>query len=118
MDSTVLKNQFLVSKWTAIMTECRESGIPVKDWLVQNNVSRDQYYYWKRRLKNLCLESIPTDFVELSCPVPAPQVPAKIASNETSPAASILFGTAMVNIYESATADFITKLFEAASHVK
>lgn len=118
MDSTVLKNQFLVSKWTAIMSECRESGLPIKEWLVQNNVSRDQYYYWKRRLKNLCLESIPTDFVELPCQVPVPQFSAKVVSNEPVPAASILFNSATVNIYESASADFIAKLFEAASHVK
>ena len=118
MDSTVFKNQFLVSKWTAIMSECRESGLPVKDWLVQNNISRDQYYYWKRRLKNLCLESIPTDFVEIPCPVSAVPVSTKITTKEPNPVASIQFGTAAVNIYESASVDFITKLFEAASHVK
>ena len=28
----------------------------VSEWLKQNNVSKDQYYYWQRKLKDACLE--------------------------------------------------------------
>ncbi len=112
MDSTVLKNQLLVSKWTAIISECRNSGIPVKDWLVQNQVSRDQYYYWNRRLKNLCLESIQPAFVELPVPVET------TCARETDKVASVQIGKASIDIFESASAEFLRKLFEAASYVK
>jgi Tfp pilus assembly pilus retraction ATPase PilT len=31
--------------WTAIIQECRNSGMKTKDWLAENNISKDQYYY-------------------------------------------------------------------------
>ena len=40
----------------------------VSEWLKQNNVSKDQYYYWQRKLKDACLESLQKEqvsFVEL-----------------------------------------------------
>ena len=32
--------------WTAIVQECRDSGMKTEDWLAENNISKDQYYYW------------------------------------------------------------------------
>lgn len=113
MDSTLVKNQLQVSKWSAIISECRNSGMQVKDWLVQNNVSRDQYYYWNRRIKNMCLSNISTDFVELSCPDPVPDTYVS-----SSMSATVRIGKASVDIYETASADFMNKLFEALSNVK
>ena len=113
MDSTVLKNQLLVSKWTALISECRNSGMPVKDWLAQNQVSKDQYYYWNHKLKNLCLDSIQPAFVEL----PAPVIEKK-CYDAASKVASIQVGTTSIDIFETASADFLCKLFEAAAHVK
>ena len=40
----------------------------VSEWLNQNNISKDQYYYWQRKLKDACLESLQKEqvsFVEL-----------------------------------------------------
>ena len=112
MDSTVLKNQLLISKWTAIISECRNSGMQVKDWLDQNQVSRDQYYYWNKKLKNLCLESIQPAFVELPVPVET------TSTNRTDKVATVKVGKASIDIFESASAEFLRKLLEAASNVK
>ena len=37
--------------WTAIIQECRNSGMKTKDWLAENNISKDQYYYWFKQLR-------------------------------------------------------------------
>lgn len=40
-----------LANWTAIVRECKNSGMKTKDWLVENNLSKDQYYYWFRQLR-------------------------------------------------------------------
>ena len=37
--------------WTAIIQECRNNGMKTKDWLAENNISKDQYYYWFKQLR-------------------------------------------------------------------
>ena len=37
--------------WTAIVQECRDSGMKTEDWLAENNISKDQYYYWFKQLR-------------------------------------------------------------------
>ena len=34
--------------WVAIIQECRNSGMKIKDWLAESNISKDQYYYLYR----------------------------------------------------------------------
>ena len=44
--------------WTAIIQECRNSGMKTKDWLAENNISKDQYYYWSKQLRlAACMQS-------------------------------------------------------------
>ena len=40
-----------LATWTAIIQECRNSGMKTKDWLAENNISKDQYYYWFKPLR-------------------------------------------------------------------
>ena len=43
---------------TAIIQECRNSGMKTKDWLAENNISKDQYYYWFKQLRlAACMQS-------------------------------------------------------------
>lgn len=63
-----MENQHNLTKWAAIIKECRSSGMKILEWLELNNVSRDQYYYWQRKLKETCLDTLEkqqTTFVEL-----------------------------------------------------
>lgn len=63
-----METQHNLTKWAAIIKECRLSGMKILEWLEINNVSRDQYYYWQRKLKENCLDTLEkqqTTFVEL-----------------------------------------------------
>lgn len=47
-----------LATWTAIIQECRNSGMKTKDWLAENNISKDQYYYWFKQLRlAACMQS-------------------------------------------------------------
>ena len=44
--------------WTTIIQECRNSGMKTKGWLAENNISKDQYYYWfKQQRLAVCMQS-------------------------------------------------------------
>lgn len=40
-----------LATWTAIIQKCRNSGMKTKYWLAENNISKDQYYYWFKQLR-------------------------------------------------------------------
>ena len=40
-----------LATWTAIIQVCRNSGMKTKDWLAENNILNDQYYYWFKQLR-------------------------------------------------------------------
>lgn len=55
MDTRKVKHQYLLSKWTPIVQECRTSGMTVKAWCLENNVNEKQFFYWQRRVREeLC----------------------------------------------------------------
>jgi hypothetical protein len=46
-----LTDKYRLDQWSAIIQECIKSGKPVNEWCTENNVSRDRYYYWLRKVK-------------------------------------------------------------------
>lgn len=41
-----------LANWIAVVRECKNSGMKTKYWLAENNILKDQYYYWFRQLRN------------------------------------------------------------------
>lgn len=37
-------------QWKQIIETCEESGLPVKRWCKENQISSPSYYYWKKRI--------------------------------------------------------------------
>ncbi|MGB7605000.1 MAG: hypothetical protein WBL93_05930 [Lutisporaceae bacterium] len=50
-DAKKLTNQYRLEQWATIIQECVSSGKLVNDWCAENNISRDKYYYWLRKVK-------------------------------------------------------------------
>ena len=44
------ESQFQLQKWNTVIQETKSSGMKLKDWLYENGISKDQYYYWQRKL--------------------------------------------------------------------
>ena len=58
MNAKELETQHNLKKWAAIIKECRSSGMKILQWLEINNISKDQYYYWQRKLKETCIDTL------------------------------------------------------------
>jgi transposase-like protein len=55
MNAQEVKRQYHLSKWRPIVQECRTSGMTVRAWCKENNVSEQQFFYWQHRLREeLC----------------------------------------------------------------
>ena len=124
MNAKELETQHNLKKWAAIIKECRSSGIEI------NNISKDQYYYWQKKLKETCIDTFERQaatFVEL--PV-TKEVPASIELTVTHTvcknddsyfkdnmiAAVIKTNRVTFEITNTATPDFIKNLIEAFNH--
>jgi len=61
-----------LSHWTALFKEQASSGLTVKTWCLEHNISIHTYNYWKHQLKMECLDSLlPSehDIVALTNPI-------------------------------------------------
>ena len=55
MNSLTAEKKYQFAKWAEIIKLCKFSGMMISEWLKQNNISKDQYY-WQRKLKDVCFE--------------------------------------------------------------
>jgi hypothetical protein len=46
-----LTNQYRMEQWISIIQDRVNSGKRVEEWCAENNISRDCYYYWLRKVK-------------------------------------------------------------------
>ena len=123
-----------LESWAKIVRSCsaRPSGVTQKEWLEENGITRDQYYYWQRKLKDACLESLQEEqvsFVELpveasrGCTNKPVTKKATIKSTTLTPennvvAATLKIAGANIDIYDNASPQFIRNFVEAFMYVK
>lgn len=55
MNVSKVTHQVKLDRWTAILKEQNSSGLSIKDWCSQNGITRDQFFYWKRKLVSTLL---------------------------------------------------------------
>ena len=132
MNAKELETQHNLKKWAAIIKECRSSAIKILQWLEINNISKDQYYYWQRKLKETCIDTLERQaatFVELPVTKEASAsteltVTHSMYENkndnssfkDNSIAAVIKTNGVIFEITNTATPDFIKNLIEAFNH--
>ena len=72
--TSVMAQQVRIQQWAEQIRECqsRPKGMDVETWCAQNNLTKANYYYRLRRVREVCLEQIQTSetptFIELPVP--------------------------------------------------
>ncbi len=61
-------HQAKLAAWKVRFQEQADSGLTVKDWCAQNNLSIHTYNYWKHLLKNEYIDSMLPDIVPVALP--------------------------------------------------
>ena len=113
MNAVVVKNELQISQWASLVQECQSSGMKKSDWLRSKGITKDQYYYWRRRVMDHSLQAMNASFVE----IPQPSIghtSAYVPTSENT-AASITLGKLRLDIHDSASEGFIKTLLRAVS---
>ena len=55
-----------VSEWAARITECRNSGLSVREWCEANHLCTQTYYRWQKRLFEMVQAQQEVQFAEVT----------------------------------------------------
>ena len=122
MDSVAVSRDYRNIKGALMIKAYEESGMSLRDWLQQNNVSKDKYYYWRRKLRDRQLDEIISgadvqDVVFTEITHQESSIPT--TSELTIPTAAMINVSGIdIRISDEASSAFIRKLIEAASYAK
>ena len=57
--------------WSGVFDDKIQSGLKTEEYCKQHSITRDQYYYWLRKVREAALEGSGIHFVEIKEAVPA-----------------------------------------------
>lgn len=93
--TSLVAQQIRLQQWAEQIRDCqsRPKGMDVETWCAQNNLTKANYYYRLRRVREVCLEQVQgtaaTAFVELPVSTTAstelPKIPQTVTSDDTVP---------------------------------
>ena len=119
MDTQVTARQMELTRWAGIISQCRtqcsSGGIEVRQWLRDNGISRDQYYYWHKKVKEAALvQQGEPAFLELKAPggVPVPHLSASHAG------VTVSAGAFTISVPDGTARETLRLVLEEVSRVK
>ena len=122
-------HQIHLQEWTVRFAEQKASGLTVRQWCKQNNLSFHTYNYWKHLLKEEVVEQALPDIVPLSLPVLSDSVYSlettvsdirsiradrSIRSNNSN--VQMQINSISIEIDSSVSEEFLYKLIRAVCH--
>lgn len=121
-------HQIKLAHWTALLQEQASSGLTVKVWCQEHNISIHTYNYWKHQLKMECLDSLlPAvhDIVPLTTTLSTPSTTQCLPSTgqsldsrelPDSNSISITCGDIQVNIGSSVSEEQLLRILKAVRY--
>ena len=73
--TTAVAVQYRLKEWAEQIRECqnRPAGMSVVDWCASHGITKANYYYRLRRVRQVCLENLPPETpAQQIVPVPPP----------------------------------------------
>ena len=122
-------HQVHLQEWTVRFADQKASGLTVRQWCEQNNLSFHTYNYWKHLLKEEVVDQTLPDIVPLSLPVlsdsdssletAAPEIRSIRANRAIRSNASnikLQINDVTIEIDTSVSEEFLSKLIRAVRH--
>ena len=119
--TSLVAEQIRLQQWADQIRDCqnRPSDMKVDAWCREHGITKANYYYRLRRVREACLKLCDPSpsFVELTAP--AESIPAKVSHTHSSVAAALHTKTEIaIDIYNDASLEFLRNLIGAASHAE
>ena len=127
--ASLVAQQVRLQQWAEQIRDCqsRPKGMDVETWCAQNNLTKANYYYRLRRVREVCLEQVQetaaTAFVELPVPTTAStklsKIPQTVTSDDIVPLIRIKNTKGLsVEIFSGVSPEMLRHLIEVFSHVE
>ena len=93
MDTSEAAVQYRIQTWINIFADCKQSGMTVQQYCDANQLSRDSYYYWYKKIRAMTLKQAAPSIVPIGTTDPVMEqssVPKNtIAKEPTTPPATL-----------------------------
>ena len=119
--TSLVAEQIRLQQWADQIRDCqnRPSDMKVDVWCQEHGITKANYYYRLRRVREACLEFCDPapSLVELTAP--AENRPAKVSQTHSPVAATLHTESGItIDIYNDASTEFLRNLIGAASHAQ
>ena len=117
--TSLVAKQCRIQSWAMQIKDCqnRPEDMTIDEWCVQNNLTKANYYYRLKCVRQACLDSIDSEqaFIEL----PVPEMKA-ISECTISSSVAVIRGVngISIEIQQNASAEFLKNLIGALSHAQ
>lgn len=118
--TSLMAKQCRIQSWAMQIKDCqsRPTGMTVGEWCLQNNITKADYYYRLKCVRQACLDSMESTpaFVEL----PAPEIKNTSECTKPSVIAATIRGTngLSIELRENASAEFLKNLIGACTYAQ
>lgn len=118
--TTLVAEQYRLQEWASQIKACqnRPDGMLVNEWCQDNGITRANYYYRLRRVRQACLDSNPS---ESHLPVMV-SVPPEIMDPEPTTSAQagidILAGVLKIHVTDSTPLELLGRVLKVIAHVE
>ncbi len=127
--TSIVAQQVRLQQWAEQIRDCqsRPKGMDVETWCAQNNLTKANYYYRLRRVREVCLEQVQgtasAAFVELPTPTAAssesPKVPGIVTSDDAVPVIRIRNTKGLsAEIFSGVSPEMLRQLIGAFNYVE
>lgn len=117
MNAKNMKREYNLKQWHLIVQDCRNSGMKVDDWCKQNDINRNSYYYWYKKIREAACEALEESNVAVSPSFAS--VPMNVIepiSDVYQGSLNISIGKAKIEVTENTSPDILRMVLEVLSN--
>jgi hypothetical protein len=116
--TTMVATQYRLQEWAEQIKSCnnRPSGMKVEEWCAQNSITKANYYYRLRRVREACLEIVPEGMIPKTIvPVPTDLIKPQTVSQE---GLDISVNGYSLHVTESTSLKLLSSVLEVIRHTE
>lgn len=118
--ASMVATHYRLQEWAEQVRACqnRPDGTKIVDWCVQNNITKANYYYRLRKVREACLESMPKDRIPTSIvPVPTEIINPKLDPS-TSAGLDISANGFTIHVTEASSLELLSTILQVIARAK
>ena len=119
--TSFIAKQCRIQSWAMQIKACQErpEGMTVKEWCFQNNITKADYYYRLKCVRQACLDSMESTPAFIELPVPETKSTKECPIPSSTVAAVIRMANGLtIELHENTPAEFMKNLIGACTYAQ